>query len=77
MTAVVSGGIETFCSGKVYAETNAGEANMGQITEDAETNGNSVISLNELSDEKIYCVGSVSNSSISTRNIRMLCMAVL
>ncbi len=72
MTAVVSGSIETLYSEKVYAETTGGEANMGQKTEDAETNGNSVISLNELSDEKIYCVGSVSKVYVTVAVMQLV-----
>ena len=56
MTAVVSGGIETFCFGKVYAETN----------------GNSGISLSELPDEKIYSVGSVSKVYVTAAVMQLV-----
>lgn len=72
MTAVVSGGIAAVCSEKVCAETSISESNKGQTTEDVANSENSSVSLNELPDEKIYCVGSVSKVYVTAAAMQLV-----
>lgn len=72
MTAVVSGGIAAVCSEKVCAETSISESNKGQTTEDVANSENSSVSLNELPEEKIYCVGSVSKVYVTAAVMQLV-----
>ena len=72
LLGIVGGGIIAGYVEKAYAMAPGSEIYIGRTTDDAETNACSSVSLNELPDEKIYCVGSVSKVYVTAAVMQLV-----
>lgn len=69
---IVGGGTIAGCAGKSNVMEPGSETYMGQIMDDAENSVGSSVSLNELSAEKIYGVGSVSKVYVTAAVMQLV-----